>query len=157
MEQDKVNRLSEVGKKVWDEDDDGKRTTAQKKRKVSFGEWWAKTRPTKTAVFWGWLASIILTIFIGFTWGGWVTGASAQRMAKTMASDAVLQRLAPLCVAQFNQDPANEQKLKELKELSSYQRGNYVEKQGWATIAGEEKPDRQVANECVKLLMLVGQ
>jgi hypothetical protein len=119
MEQDKVNRLSEVGKNVWDEDDDRKRTTAQTKKKVSFGQWWDKTRPTKTAAFWAWVGSIVLTMIVGFTWGGWVTGGTAQNMAEKMADDAVVQRLAPICVTQYNQDVGKDQKLKELQEMSS--------------------------------------
>jgi hypothetical protein len=70
-----------------------------------------------------------------------------------MAQAAVVQRLAPMCVGQFNQDPAKEQKLAELKETSTWQRRVYIEKQGWATMFGEEKPDSQVADACAKLLI----
>ena len=114
-----------------------------------------EARPTKTAVFWSWMASIVLTMIIGFAWGGWVTGRTARRLAEDMAEDAVVERLAPICVAQFNQDPGKAAKLEELKEASSYQRRNYVQDQGWATMPGEEEPDRQVVDECVKLLMLI--
>jgi hypothetical protein len=157
MEQDKVNKLSEVGRNVWDEDAERNRTTAQNKKKVSFGKWWGEARPTKTAAFWAWLGSIVLTMIVGFTWGGWVTASTAENMATKMANDAVVQRLAPICVSQFNQDTGKEQKLKELQEISSYQRSTYVQDQGWATMADEEEPDRKVADACVKLLMLIGQ
>ena len=30
-------------------------------------------------------------------------------------------------------------------------------KQGWATMAGEEKPDKQVAKECANLLVKLDQ
>jgi hypothetical protein len=155
MEQDKVNRLSEVGKKVWDEDSEGKRTAAQNKKKASFGQWWAEIRPTKTVVFWFSLASIILTMIVGFNWGGWMTGGTAQRLAEVTAQNAVIRRLAPLCVAQFNQDPGKDQKLTELQAASAFQQDDYVKEQGWATLPGEEKPDNKVAAECAKLLMLV--
>lgn len=157
MEQDKVNRLSEVGRKVWDEDADKNKTTTQDKKKVSFGQRWAEARPTKTTAFWAWLGSIVLTMIIGFTWGGWVTGGTAETMATKMANDAVVQRLAPICVVQFNQDAEKDQKLTEFQEISSYQRAAFVEKQGWATMVDEEKPDRKVADACAKLLLLVGQ
>jgi hypothetical protein len=152
MEQDKVTKLSEVGKNVWDEDG-GKRTMAQAKKKVSFGQRWDKTRPTKTVVFWSMGAAIILTMIIGFNWGGWVTGGAAQKMGEVMAKNAVIQRLVPMCVNQFNQDPGRDQKLKELNDTSTYQRGSYVEDQGWATMSGEAKPDSHVATECAKLLI----
>jgi len=44
-----------------------------------------------------------------------------------------------------------------LKETSSWQGGEYVEKQGWATMAGEGKPDSAVASDCAKLLLLVSK
>jgi hypothetical protein len=122
--------------------------------KLGYRQRWDKFRPKKTAVFWSCVASIILTIVVGFAWGGWVTGGSAQKTAEVMAKDAVVQRLVPMCVAQFNQDLGKDQKLTELKDTSTWQRGDYVEKQGWATMLGEEKPDSKVADGCAKLLML---
>jgi len=130
---------------------------AEENRKVSFRQWWDAARPTKTAVFWSWIASVILTMIIGFAWGGWVTGGTARSMAETVADDAVVKRLAPMCVVQFNRDPGKDQKLKELKEASGWQRGEYVTKQGWATMLGEEKPDSKVAEECARLLMLASK
>jgi hypothetical protein len=129
----------------------------EQKKKISLKKWWREARPTKTAVFWSWIASIALTMIIGFAWGGWVTGATARRLAETMAQDAVVERLGPICVAQFNQDPGKDAKLAELREASSYQRRTFVQDQGWATMPGEEGPDRAVADECVKLLMLIGR
>ena len=102
---------------------------------------------------WGLVVSAVLTMIIGFGFGGWVTGGTAQRIAKEMADEAVIDRLAPICVTQFNQDPEKDKKLQELKEISSYQRGDYVEKQGWATMPGEKEPDSEVANECAKRLV----
>jgi hypothetical protein len=78
-------------------------------------------------------------------------------MAVQSGKDAVMQRLAPICVYQFNQDLGKDQKLTELKDTSPYQRRAYVETQGWATMPGEEKADRQVADACAKLLIQIGQ
>jgi hypothetical protein len=127
----------------------------EQKKKISFRKWWQEARPTKTAVFWSWVASVVITMIIGFAWGGWVTGATARELAKDMAEEAVTERLAEICVVQFNQDPEKDRKLEELKNASSYQRRDYVQDQGWATIPGDETPDRTVSNECVKLLMLI--
>jgi hypothetical protein len=129
----------------------------EQKRKVSFKEWWSEARPTKTAVFWSWVGSVVLTMIIGFAWGGWVTGGTARSMAEKMAEDAVVKRLAPICVVQFKQAPGKDQKLKELEKTDSWQRSEYVEKQGWATLPGEEKPDSKVASECARLLMLISK
>ena len=129
----------------------------ERKKKVSFGQWWDEARPTKTVVFWSWVGSVVLTMIIGFAWGGWVTGGTAQSMAAKMAEDAVVKRLAPICVVQFKQAPGKDQKLKELEKTDSWQRSEYVEKQGWATLPGEEKPDSKVASECARLLMLISK
>jgi hypothetical protein len=127
----------------------------ERKKKFSFRKWWREARPTKTAVFISWVVSVVLTMIIGFAWGGWVTGRTARTLAEDMAKDAVVERLAPICVAQFNQDPEKAAKLEELKEASSYERRTFVQDQGWATMPGEERPDRAVADECVRLLMLI--
>ena len=102
---------------------------------------------------WGAVGGAIVLLIIGFGFGGWVKGSTAQRMAEEMAEDAVLDRLAPICVVKFNQDPEKDQKLKELKKESSWQRDDYVIKQGWATMPGEKEPDRKVANECARRLV----
>jgi hypothetical protein len=126
-----------------------------KPQQPSLGQRWSETRLTKTATFWYWLASLVLVLILGFSWGGWMTSSSAEKMATTLANTAVVQRLAPICVAQFQQDPAKDQKLTELKTLSSYQQSDYVTKQGWATMLGEAKPDSKVAAACTKLLLQI--
>ena len=126
-------------------------------KKPSYGQRWDKVRPTKWVLVWFCLGSVIGALIVGFTWGGWVTGGSARDMAVQSGKDAVVLRLAPICVYQFNQDPEKDQKLTELKEISRFQRANYVQEQGWATMPGEEEPDSKVADECAKLLMQIGQ
>ena len=121
-------------------------------RAPSIKERWIQSRPTKRLLFWACVWTTIVTLTLGFTWGGWTTGSKAQFAAEAMASDAVAKRLAPICVAQFNADPARVQKLKDLNAVSSYEQGDYVKKQGWATISGEAEPNSKAADECVKLL-----
>lgn len=131
-----------------------KMNQSQPKRE-SLGERWRKVQPTKALVFWACLAAILLTMLVGFNWGGWVRGSTAQRMAEVGANNAVVNRLATICVAQFNMDVAKGQKLEELQATSSFQRADYVTSQGWATMPGEERPERKVAEACVKQLMLI--
>ena len=104
--------------------------------------------------FWSAIGGAIVLAIIGFKWGGWVTGGTAQAMAEEMAVKAVVDRLTPICVAQFNQDPEKGQKLKELKKTDSWTRDSYVEKQGWATMPSEKKPDSKVAAECASQILL---
>jgi hypothetical protein len=118
----------------------------------SIGQRWNQSRPTKTFLFWACIATMVATIVVGFSWGGWITGGKARYAAEGMASEAVAKRLAPICVVRFKADPDRAQKLRELNEISSYGKGEYVQKQGWATMPGEKGPDSKVADECVKLL-----
>ena len=103
----------------------------------------------------GAIGGAIVLAIIGFTWGGWVTGGTAQKMAEEMAEEAVVSRLVPICVEQFRQDSEKVQKLKEMKAKDSWKRGDYVEKQGWATMPGEKKPDSEVAGKCAEKLMKI--
>ena len=119
---------------------------------------WDKAKQTKSATFWIAVAAIVITLYFGFSRGGWMLGSSAQTMADRAAEDAVVERLAPICVAQFNQDPLNAEKLIELKAITtSTQRAIYVKDQGWATMPGEAAPDNRVAVECAGQLMLLDQ
>jgi len=104
---------------------------------------------------WGLIIGAVVLSIIGFGWGGWVTGGTAQRTVEEATEKAVVDRLAPICVLQFNQDPEKDKKLEELKKLSSYgtERDNFVEKQGWATMPGEKEPDSKVADECARRLV----
>ncbi len=108
-----------------------------------------------TVGIWGAIGGAIVLAIIGFKWGGWVSGGTAQAMAEEMAVKAVVDRLTPICVAQFNQDPEKDQKLKELKKTDFWTRTSYVEKQGWATMPSEKKPDSKVAAECASQILEV--
>ena len=125
----------------------------QNRPNASLRQRWDEIRPTKTGVFWICMTTIIVTMVVGFTWGGWVTGGTARAMAEVTGEDAVVKRLAPICVALFNLEPDKDQKLKEMNEISAWQRTDYVRKSGWATMPGEAESDRGVASECARLLM----
>lgn len=117
---------------------------------------WATAKLTKTKAFWVAIVAIVLTLFWGFSSGGWMTGGSATQMAEKVSKVAVVERLTPICVMQFNEDPQRDQKLEELKALNStYQQSSYIKEQGWATMPGEKMPDGSVANECLKQLELI--
>ncbi len=102
---------------------------------------------------WGAVGGAIVLAIIGFAWGGWVTGSLAEKMEE----DAVVERLASICVGQHNRDSKKDQKLNKMKEIDSWERGDYVEKQGWATMPGDKEPDSRIARACADLLMQVGQ
>lgn len=106
----------------------------------------------KTSV-WGAILGAIITMIIGFGWGGWVLGGTAQTNADKMVSDALLDRLVPMCVAQFNKDEEKDKKLRMLTDKGYWERDKYIKEQGWATIPYEKEPDSWVAEKCAELIM----
>lgn len=108
----------------------------------------------KTSMLGGIVGAIIVMI-IGFGWGGWVLGSTSQKNADTMVEDAIVARLAPMCVAKFNEDAEKDKKLRELTEKSYWEREKYVKEQGWATMPFEKEPDSRVAEVCAELIMNV--
>jgi hypothetical protein len=103
-------------------------------------------------VLWGAVGGAIVLAIVGFYWGGWVTGSTAETRGKEMAADAVAERLGAICVAQFNRDPQKGEKLKEMKDKDVWDKGRYIEKQSWAIMPGEDKADSKVADACAKQL-----
>ena len=97
------------------------------------------------------VGAMALTI-VGFAWGGWVTGGTADKMAADLARLEVVAALVPICVEQSNQDPKVVETMAQLKDASSYQRSNLLMETGWATMPGSTDPNRQVAAACMAAL-----
>ena len=105
-----------------------------------------------TRLLQGVAAGAIATIVIGFNWGGWITGGSANEMVQKSTSSAVVSALAPICVDNFNRQVNAAASLIELKKVSSWQQGSFIEKGGWATMPGVTAPDTAVARVCAEML-----
>lgn len=108
---------------------------------------------------WGAVAGAVIIAIIGFKAGWVVTSASAETMAKDQGTKAVIAALTPICVAQFKSQTQETQttQLAALEKEGSYSRGDYVEKQGWATLPGSEKPNDRVADACATEIMKLTQ
>ena len=52
---------------------------------------------------WGAVGGAIALAVIGFNWGGWVTGGTADKTAKEAADSAIVRVLAPICAEKFQQ------------------------------------------------------
>ena len=59
---------------------------------------------------WGFVVGAVALLIFVFVTGWVVTSSSAQTKAEEMAEEAVLKRLAAICVAQFMQDPNKEER-----------------------------------------------
>ncbi|MGH7844279.1 MAG: hypothetical protein ACREQW_03785 [Candidatus Binatia bacterium] len=99
---------------------------------------------------WSAVGGAVVLAIIGFNWAGWVTGGTADAMAKELAANAVAARLGSICVAQINQDSQKRNKLNQMKKQDSWDKGRFIEEQGWATMPGDEKPETGVAQVCAR-------
>ena len=107
----------------------------------------------KPPFIWGIVIGAIALLIVIF-WTGWVmTSSSAKVQSEQMAKEAVLENLIPICVEQYLQDPNKVERFAELKEKSSYQRDDYVEESGWATMPGSESLVRGLADKCAKQII----
>ena len=103
---------------------------------------------------WGVVIGSILTMIVGFSWGGWTTSTTANQLATTRADAAVTSTLVPFCVAQQKTDVTVGKKLGELRAItSSYEQTDFVMKAGWATFPGTAEPNRSVAEACASALL----
>ena len=96
---------------------------------------------------WGAVGGVIGLTIIGFTWGGWVTGKTAQQLARKEANAAVVKVLTPFCIANFQSAPDAVAKLASLKKIDlSWQRESFVRENKWAQIGKEQ--DSGVIDAC---------
>ena len=59
---------------------------------------------SRTRLLQGIAIGAVASMVIGFSWGGWVTGATANKLAAEQASTAVVTVLTPICVEKFMQN-----------------------------------------------------
>ena len=104
---------------------------------------------------WGFVLGSIITMVMGFGWGGWSTSSSADRVALERSNAAVTAALVPVCVEKSKADPAKAKKLGALRALTStYEQRDAVLNGGWATV-GETEANRDVAEACAAHLVKV--
>lgn len=107
----------------------------------------------KPGIF-GAVAGAAFVAIVGFSWGGWMTGGSATKMASDMAEEEVVAALVPFCVDKSRTDSQRVAKLATIRDASTYKRRDAVMATGWATLPGADGPDRDVAQACLKGLDL---
>jgi hypothetical protein len=114
---------------------------------------WSEYKPSKTLWLWSCVGCIVATMVVGFTWGGWVTGGTADEMATDARDSGRAELAAAVCVDRFLDETAVAANLAELKEKSKWQRGDYIEDGGWTTPIGFEKPIEGAADLCATQLV----
>ena len=108
---------------------------------------------TLKVVFWSAVGGAIVWWIVLSTVFGWMPAGRAEKQAKEQVNTAVLDVLTPICVARFNQDSDKVDKLEALKKENFWQRDDFVNKQGWATMLGSEQPETGVAAACAHQIL----
>ena len=99
-------------------------------------------------------AGAVASIVIGFSWGGWMTGSTANRLAAERADTAVVAALTPVCVEKFLQNSDAKANLATLQKISTnWEQGQYLENGGWATRPGATSSDYHLARACAEKLV----
>jgi hypothetical protein len=94
----------------------------------------------------------VATIFVGFSWGGWSLGSTADRMAKEQSERAVVAALAPVCADKFRALPDGEAKTIALSKVEAWKRGEEFPKD-FVTLPGETYPSSALVYACSTLLL----
>lgn len=100
----------------------------------------------------GALIGAVVVGVVGFTWGGWVTGGTANERAEAMSRDEVIASMVPVCLDMAQSDPSRADKLATIQSAATYQRREAVMNAGWATIPGTDSPNRDIAQACLAAL-----
>lgn len=100
----------------------------------------------------GAVVGAVAAAIIGFSWGGWVTGGSSDKRAAVAAHDATVTALASICVDRFRAQGDAAVKLVELGKVSSWDRGGFIERSGFALMPGSKTADSDVARACAESL-----
>jgi hypothetical protein len=104
-----------------------------------------------TRLMQGAVAGAIATIFVGFYWGGWSLGSTADKMARQRSELAVIAALAPVCADRFLALPDAAAKKVALSKVDSWKRRDEFPKE-LVTLPGESYPSAALADACYALL-----
>ena len=104
-------------------------------------------------IFWSAAIAVIVWSAVGFSWFGhgfdWVT----RGHAKQMATAAVVDSLATICVAKARSTPDSAASIEKLSSLSTWKRREFVEAEHWANMPGSDSAQHGVAEACVAKLL----
>ena len=96
----------------------------------------------------------IATIVVGFNWGGWSLGSTADKMATEQSKLAVVAALAPVCADKFRAQPDAAAKTIALsKEVYPWNRAKDFPKE-IVTLPGETEPSSALVDACYALLLV---
>jgi hypothetical protein len=101
---------------------------------------------------WGAAAGAIAMSVVGFSYLGWTTATTADKLAQEAANTAVVAALVPFCVLKAQADPNAATLTKFQAEQSSYSRSDIVMKAGWTSFDGKTSSNDALARACADKL-----
>jgi hypothetical protein len=113
---------------------------------------WQELQPTKAQTFWVATGCVIATLIVGFGLSGWVTGATARKMADEAAAASRNQLAAAVCAVEFMRAADARSRLAKLQALEWWERDDHIAAGGWATMPGDQEADSAVAQICAERL-----
>ena len=88
-------------------------------------------------------------MFVGFSWGGWVTGGTSRDIAAAAGKTAHGELASLICVDRFNTAADAAAKRVEFLALAdSYKKRQFIEAGGWATMPGQKTSDSNAVEGC---------
>jgi hypothetical protein len=122
-------------------------------QKKSFQQRWDDLQPSKTMLVWSCVGSVAVALIAGFTWGGWVTGGTAGKMAQAAADQSRYELAATICADRFMAAADAQVQLTALQAIdSAYRQRQFIDEGGWATMPGQDKGARQTSELCAAVL-----
>ena len=97
-------------------------------------------------------AGAVATIIVGFSWGGWSLGSTADKMAKERSELAVVAALAPVCADKLRALPDADAKEVALFKVESWRRRDEFPKE-FVTLPGKSYPSSALVDACYTLLL----
>ena len=94
-----------------------------------------------------------LTWAIGFSWGGWTYGSTAEKMATDRTDSALVRTFTSTCADKFLAQSDATAKLAALREVDSWRRDREVAKSGFATLPGETVANMRLADSCADAIV----
>lgn len=101
---------------------------------------------------WGAAAGAVAMAIVGFSYLGWSTASTSEKLAQDTASTAVVAALVPFCVVKAQADPNLTILTKFQAEQSSYSRSDIVSKAGWTSFDGKTTGSDALARACAEKL-----
>ncbi len=104
-----------------------------------------------TRLIQGALIGAVVTIGVGFYWGGWSLASTADKMATDRSNAAVVAVMAPVCADKFRALPDYDAKQATLIKVDSWKRRDEFPKE-FVTLPGESYPNSALVDACYTLL-----